>query len=289
MQQQQSATANAQTILAVDVGNTITRFGVLTIQHATTTQQIKPLLQGSCELSTPSRLTADDARIQLQQALSLLPGNALAGCILSCVVPTLAQPWRTALAQISPTRPLVVGPGLKSGIRMRFDDPSEVGADRVADVVAARHSYQTPVVVVDLGTTTNLEIIDKNGTFIGGVIAPGIELGARSLSQAAARLPEIELQAPQEVIGRNTQAAMRSGVVLGEAARVDGLLEAVIAELGNTDTVTIVVTGTYAQEMACLVHHDVIVDETLILRGLALLWHNNRPKRREDSCPTSSI
>lgn len=82
---------------------------------------------------------------------------------------------------------------------------------------------------------------------------------------------------------------MRSGVVLGEAARVDGLLDAVIAELGNTDTVTIVVTGTYAQEMACLVHHDVIVDETLILRGLALLWHNNRPKRREDSCPTSSI
>ena len=296
MQQQQSqkkqpGTTNAQAILAVDVGNTITRVGILTFQNNPSTQKCEPVLRGSCELSTPSRLTADDARIQLEQARSLLPADALIGSILSCVVPTLAQPWRDALAHASSSRPLVVGPGLKSGMRMRFDDPSEVGADRVADAVAARHTYQAPVVVVDLGTTTNLEIIDKSGAFIGGVIAPGIELGARSLSQAAARLPEIELLAPREVIGRNTQAAMRSGVVLGEAARVDGLLDAVIAEMGNNDEnndeVTIVMTGTHAHEMARLVRHNVVVDETLILRGLALLWKNNQPKRKEDTCQSS--
>lgn len=285
MQQSPSVTTDkAQAILAVDVGNTITRVGVLTFESVAPNQQAKPLLRGVCELSTPSRLTPDDARIQLEQARSLLPNDALIGSILSCVVPTLVQPWRSALTHISPTRPLVVGPGLKSGIRMRFDDPSEVGADRVADVVAARHTYQTPIVVVDLGTTTNLEVIDKNGSFIGGVIAPGIELGARSLSQAAARLPEIELRAPREVIGHNTQAAMQSGVVLGEAARLDGLIDAVIAELGNTDTVSVVITGTHAYEMARLVRHNVIVDETLILRGLALLWNNNQPKRKEGSC-----
>ena len=168
----------------------------------------------------------------------------------------------------------MVGPGLKTGLKMRYDDPSEVGADRVADVVAARAEYGAPAVVVDLGTTTNFEVLDADGAFAGGIIAPGLALGARSLSEAAARLPMIELRAPASVIGRNTRAAMQSGVVLGEVARIDGLLDAVMGELGAD--VPVVMTGDGAGAMAALLRHEATVDDTLTLRGLWHLWCANR-------------
>ena len=159
---------------------------------------------------------------------------------------------------------------------MHYDDPAEVGADRVADVVAARDAYGSPVVVVDLGTTTNIEVVDADGAFLGGVIAPGVALGARSLAEAAARLPMIELRAPERAIGRNTRDAMRSGVVLGEVARIDGLLDAVTAELAGGADAPVVLTGTGAAAMAALLRHKTSVDDTLTLRGLWLLWRANR-------------
>lgn len=196
-------------------------------------------------------------------------------CILSCVVPSLTDTWRQTLAALCDRRPLVVGPGLKTGVQMRYDDPSEVGPDRIADVVAARAAYGAPAVVVDLGTTTNFEIIDERGAFAGGIIAPGVALGARSLAAAAARLPIIELRAPTCVIGRNTRAAMQSGVVFGEVARIDGLLDAAIAEAGLADP-AVIVTGEGAATIAALLRRDATVDDTLTLRGLALLWAANR-------------
>ena len=165
---------------------------------------------------------------------------------------------------------------------MRIDDPSEVGDDRVADAVAARDAYGSPVVVVDLGTTTNIEVIDGDGAFAGGVIAPGVALGARSLAAAAARLPVIELRAPASVIGRNTRAAMQSGVVLGEVARVDGLLDAVMAELGQEAPVAI--TGDGASGLAPLLAHAVVVDNTLTLRGLYRIWAHGAVPRSRKRC-----
>lgn len=272
MRQGGSGTGRGGRVLAVDVGNTSTRVGLLEAYGP----DGSPEVLGSCELSTPARLTADDARVRLAQARSLLPACQADGAILSCVVPTLTRPWREALAGASAGRPLVVGPGLRSGMPMRLDDPSEAGSDRVADAVAARDAYGAPVVVVDLGTTTNIEVVDATGALAGGVIAPGVELGARSLAAAAARLPVIELRAPESAIGRNTRAAMRSGVVLGEAARIDGLLDAVLAELGGGDGVPVVVTGDDAADVAALLRHETVVDEALVLRGLALLWRSNR-------------
>lgn len=258
-------------ILTVDVGNTTTRFGLFGADDASCE------LVGSCEFTTLQPLTCDEARIQIAQARSLLPSADVAGAILSCVVPSITETWRQALASVSAGRPLVVGPGLKSGIPMRFDDPSEVGPDRIADVVAARAVYGAPLIVVDLGTTTNFEAIDAQGAFAGGIIAPGVALGARSLAQAAARLPMIELRAPRQVIGRNTRAAMQSGVVLGEVARIDGLLDAMARELAPGDAqVPVVITGEGAATVAALLHHDATVDDTLTLRGLALLWQRNR-------------
>lgn len=250
-------------VLAVDVGNTSTGLGVF----------VGGELVGSCELTTPERLTADEARMQARQALAMMGAALPAGAILACVVPSLAGVWAEALTACCGSRALVVGPGLKTGVRMRYDDPAEVGADRVADVVAAREAYGAPVVVVDLGTTTNFEVIDESGAFAGGIIAPGAALGARSLARAAARLPMVELRAPASVIGKSTRAAMQSGIVLGEVARIDGLLDAIMAELGYEARV--VVTGRDASAMAALLRREAVVDETLTLRGLSLIWQRN--------------
>lgn len=259
-----SEPSTASCLLAVDVGNTVTKFGVFAADE----------LAGTWEVTTSERCTADEAWAQAARAIDMLGAPEPASAILSCVVPSLAEVWRSALGKLCGARPYVVGPGLKTGIRMRYDDPSEVGSDRVADAVAARETYGVPVVVVDLGTTTNIEVVDESGAFAGGIIAPGVALGARSLTAAAARLPMIELRAPERVIGRSTRSAMQSGVVLGEAARIDGLLDAVMDELG-TDA-PVVMTGDGAAQVAALISHDAVVDETLTLRGLHHIWLRNR-------------
>lgn len=252
-----------KSLLAVDVGNTHTRLGLFSAGE----------LVGTWELTTHERLTADEARMQLSQVAALMGATLPDEAMLACVVPVLTDVWRRALAAFCPGRVYVVGPGLKSGVRMRYDDPSEVGADRIADVVAARTGYGAPAVVVDLGTTTNFEVIDATGAFMGGIIAPGVALGARSLAAAAARLPMVELRAPASVIGRNTRAAMQSGVVLGEVARIDGLLDAIFGELG--EQAPVVITGDGAEAMAALLRHEVTVDDTLTLRGLWEIWRLN--------------
>lgn len=256
-------------LIVADVGNSETGFGLFR----------EGRLVGQRTLTTARHVTTDEAEMCLREVLAFLdvPGP-VGGAILSCVVPTLTDTWRMALGRVCESRPLVVGPGLKTGLRMRYNDPSEVGPDRIADVVAAREAYGTPVVVVDLGTTTNIEAVDGEGAFLGGIIAPGMRLGLRAVSDAAARLPLVEIAAPRHPIGRSTQEAMQSGIVLGEAARIDGLLGAVTAELGQE--APIVLTGDDAPSMAGLLQHEVRVDETLTLRGLALLWQRNRRPRR---------
>ena len=221
-------------ILTVDVGNTFIRFGLFAEDSAAA--QECPL--ATCEITTPSSITADEARMRLAQVMAALAADAgmpgalvPTAAVLSCVVPALERPWKTALSRTCTGRVLTVGPGLKTGMPVHYDDPAEIGPDRIADAVAARAVYGSPCIVIDLGTTTNIEAIDARGTFVGGVIAPGLALGARSLSAAAARLPQVEPSAPTHVIGRNTREAMRSGVVLGEVARIDGMLDMVLAEM----------------------------------------------------------
>lgn len=265
-------------VLAVDVGNTSTRFGLF----------VDGALGDTWEASTPERLTVDEARCavgaflgdRVRRASAAGGAGGLpvapADAVLSCVVPDFVEVWTQALRAECGRRPLVVGPGLKTGVRMRYSDPAEIGPDRIADLVAALAEFTGPLVVVDLGTTTNLEVVDADGVFVGGIIAPGLALGARSLANAAARLPVVELKAPQSVIGKNTREAMQAGVVMGEVARLDGLLDLVEAELGSTPTV--VVTGTHAAALAALLRHDAQADDTLTLRGLHKLYEANRKK-----------
>ena len=265
-------------ILTVDVGNTFIRFGLFAEDSAAA--QECPL--ATCEITTPSSITADEARMRLAQVMAALAADAgmpgalvPAAAVLSCVVPALERPWKAALFRTC----------LKTGMPVRYDDPAEIGPDRIADAVAARAVYGSPCIVIDLGTTTNIEVIDARGTFVGGVIAPGLALGARSLSAAAARLPQVEPSAPTHVIGRNTREAMRSGVVLGEVARIDGMLDMVLAEMRATKAsgegdVPIVITGDDAEALAALVGHSLTVDDALTLRGLAELYRINQKPRR---------
>lgn len=257
-------------VLTVDVGNTLTRFGLFQGQN----------LLATWEVTTSSRMTSDEARLALTGFFGTLGTNApnaqSCGSILSSVVPSLTDPWTVALRATCGRRPLVVGPGLKTGIKMHYKDPSEVGSDRVADLVAARERYGGPLVVVDLGTTTNFEVIDADGAFAGGLIAPGLALAARAVADAAARLPAIEVKAPSSVIGKSTREAMQAGVVMGEVARIDGLIDMIWRELGCKTRV--VITGTDANTLCALLAHEATVDDTLILDGLRLIYEVNQRK-----------
>ncbi len=274
-------------VLAVDVGNTVTRFGLLAGGE----------LAASWEFTTPGAMTADEARLHIANFLFMLeheghagdrgfhgrsaPGDAAcvgpvaspADAILSSVVPDLTDVWVRALSIECGRKPFVVGPGLKTGLKMHYNDPSEVGSDRVATLVAARETYGYPLIVVDFGTTTNFDVLDADGAFAGGVIAPGIALAARALAQAAARLPVIEIKVPASVIGKSTREAMQAGVVLGEVARIDGLVDAIWAELGCTTKV--VATGAQAAAVAALSQRIESADESLVLRGLGMLYALN--------------
>ncbi|WP_241156582.1 MULTISPECIES: type III pantothenate kinase [unclassified Adlercreutzia] len=195
--------------------------------------------------------------------------------IVSSVVPPLTDVWVEAASRLCGRAPLVVGPGLKTGLKMSYSDPGEVGADRVADMVAAKELYGAPAVVVDLGTTTNIEVLDARSAFAGGIIAPGLRLSAEALATAAARLPMVEVKAPASVVGRSTREAMQAGIVMGEVARIDGLIDMVWAEMGCERT-TVVLSGRDAGALGALMRHDVVVEPALTLKGLVLLHAANR-------------
>ena len=263
-------------VLLADVGNTETRLGL----------SLNGELAATWAATTPAHLTADEAYLTLRGLLGLHASECggappqPSGAIVASVVPDLTEPWARALQRACGRRALVVGPGLKTGLKMRYNDPAEIGADRIADLVAARALYGAPCVVVDWGTTTNFEAIDCDGAFLGGAIAPGLRLSVASLSQAAARLSMVEVKAPPSVIGRNTREAMQSGAVLGEAARVDGMIDLIWEELGYETPVA--ASGRDAAGMAVLMRHAVRVEENLTLRGLCLLYGMNakRPAAR---------
>ena len=260
-------------ILVVDVGNTVTKFGVAEGEQLLTTW----------EVTTSRAQTADEAWFLLAGYLDFQPaGNCDREVpwpqdgIVSSVVPALTPAWTQAVARLTGKRPLVVGPGLKTGLKMDYNDPAEVGADRVADMVAAREKYGFPVVVVDLGTSTNIEVMNDRGEFAGGIIAPGLRISAQALSDRAARLPSVDIKAPSRVIGKSTREAMQSGIIMGEVARVDGLIDMVWRELGYETPV--IMYGPDAAAMSRLMAHETQVDDTLTLSGLLWLYQHNRSK-----------
>ncbi len=262
---QAQAVRGPEHVLVLDVGNSVTNMGVALGEE----------LVCSWQVTTPERLTPDEALMCIESYLRVRAGNvAVRDAIIASVVPSLTDAWVEALRTLCGQRPLVVGPGLKSGLKLHLQNPADLGADRVADCVAAKQLYGYPLIVVDFGTATTLEVIDEAGVVQGGVILPGLRLAVRALADAAAQLPVIDLRAPKNVIGKTTRDAMQSGIVIGEMKRIDGLVDAVWEELGYKTRV--VATGDDAHAMAALSKRIDTADEWLTLKGLAVLRKKNR-------------
>jgi type III pantothenate kinase len=252
-------------LLATDVGNTQTVIGLFEGDR----------LLSSWRIATNSRSTTDELHVVVHQLfqLSRLDEGALDGLALASVVPELSTTW-VSLAERMGLDLLVVTPEAVPFLPIRYDNPSEIGADRLADAVAARKHYGAPVVVVDLGTATNIEVIDAQGAFVGGIIAPGLLTSAEALFSGAARLARVDLKSPDAVIGTNTRAAVQSGLLFGEADRIDGLIGRIFDELGYTATV--VGTGGLASRMLPLSRTIDRLDVNLTLEGLRLIYRHNR-------------
>lgn len=253
-------------LLAVDIGNTQTVVGVYRDSS----------LAAMWRLSTTPSHTADEVRsflAPLFQQGNLSPED-IGHAILASVVPPLTGEWRRAIREAFSVEALSCTAALAEGLfEADYPNPQEIGADRVADAVAAKALYGAPVVVVDFGTATNIEVVDDRGRFVGGIIAPGLQTGAQTLFQRGAQLPSIELLPPDRVVGRSTVEAMRSGIVLGEVERVDGLLRRIFAELGLTSA-TVVATGGLAGAIAPVSQFITETNPQLTLEGLRLIAEN---------------
>jgi type III pantothenate kinase len=247
-------------LLAIDVGNTQTALGLFEGGS----------LAKSWRLATEPQRTGDELGIFLGGLLEL---SALDGICMASTVPTLIRSYEDLAAQVG-ARLLVIGPGTRTGIAIRYDDPREVGPDRIANAVSARERYGAPSVVVDFGTSTNFDVVSAGGEYVGGVLAPGIEVSMNALFERAARLVKVDFVAPETAIGKTTESALRSGLVYGFAGQVDGIVERIRAELQAPEA-PVIATGGLADLIAP--HSATIsrVDPFLTLEGIRVVWELN--------------
>lgn len=219
--------------------------------------------------------TSDQYCAELKTMLSLFDvmPEQIDGSIVSSVVPPVLNSFKTAIRKLTGKSCLVVGPGIRTGLNIRMDNPAEIGSDLIVAAVAAIHEYGAPLLLVDMGTATTITAIDADGVYVGGCICPGLKISMEALTGRTAQLPGISLDEPQRAIGKNTRDAMRSGIMLGAAAMLDGLLDRMEAELGVS--VKVVATGGIAKFVIPLCRRELIYDRSLMLKGLNLLYSRN--------------
>ena len=256
-------------ILAIDIGNTNIVLGCM--------EGTRILVEA--RMATDLLKTSDQYCVELKNLLNLyevaLP--AIEGVIISSVVPPVLNSCKAAVRKLTGKTPLVVGPGIKTGLNIQMENPAQIGSDLIVAAVAALSRFTPPLIIVDMGTATTMTAIDKTGTYVGGCISPGPKLSAESLSTRTAQLPAISLEAPKRAIAKNTVDAMRSGVMLGSACMVDGMIARMEEELG--EPATIVATGGIARFVLPMCRHEIAYDRDLLLKGLAILYENNRKEK----------
>jgi type III pantothenate kinase len=253
-------------LLAVDVGNTQTAFGVFDGTE----------LRERWRVATEAERTADEIGALVDRLLELrdLDFEQIDGVCLSSTVPVLVREYEGFATRYVQAPIFVVGPGVKTGIQLLYDNPHELGPDRIVNAIAGRERYGAPCIVVDFGTSTNFDAVSAAGEYVGGVLAPGIEISMEALFARAARLVKVDFAEPASAIGRSTVSALQSGVVFGFAGQVDGIVGRMRAELG--DSARVIATGGLASLIAPHSATIELVDLDLTLEGLRLVWERNR-------------
>ena len=253
-------------ILGIDVGNSNIVLGCIEDGVITNTVRIR----------TEAGQTAAEYGIKLKQLLDFfgIDSKGFEGAILSSVVPTVTNPLKQAVEWLTGVKCLLVGPGIKTGMNVRIDDPGTLVCDLVVGGVAAIHEYGAPVIVMDLGTAPTITLIDEQCAFRGGAILPGVKLGYRALAAGTSLLPDISITPPNKCIATNTVDCMRSGAVFGTAAMIDGMVERMETELGRL--CAIVATGGIAKHIVPYCRREIVCDNELLLKGLWVLWQKNR-------------
>jgi type III pantothenate kinase len=252
-------------ILAIDIGNTNITIGGFYGEE----------MRFVARISTDATKTADEYSSQILHMLSLygLDRAEVCGAIISSVVPPLTAIMSKAIKTVYGVESLLVGPGIKTGISIHCDNPASVGADLICACVAAHYLHGSPSLIIDMGTATKMMVVDKSGAVIGVSIMPGVMMGLLGLSSGTAQLPQVSLDAPSRVIGKNTADCMKSGAIYGNAAMLDGMIDRFNEEYG--EPLPVIATGGYSHAIIKHCKHKIELDDDLVLRGLHIIYKKN--------------
>ena len=252
-------------LLAIDIGNTNILIGGIRDDQ----------IVFKARIATDRTRTSDQYGVEIKNMIEAFGGHLseITDCIISSVVPPVFNSVRTGVIKIIGKQPMVVGPGLKTGLNIHVDVPSQVGSDRIVIAVAALAEYKAPLILIDMGTATTIEVVEPENVYLGGVIFPGVRVSLDALTSRAAQLTGISLDQPRQVIGKNTVDCMRSGTMYGNAAMIDGLVDRIEEELGHSST--LIATGGLAQFITPLCKREIIVEKDLLLKGLNIIYKKN--------------
>lgn len=252
-------------ILALDIGNTNIVIGCMEKDRAYFVERV----------STNSSKTELEYVVDFKTLLDLyqIKMENITGCIVASVVPPLNNIVTAALKKLLHVSPLLVGPGIKTGLNILMDNPGQLGSDLVVNAVAGLHYYGAPIIMIDMGTATTISVVDNRKNYIGGMILPGVRVSLDSLVNRTSQLPRISLEAPKKIIGKNTIDCMKSGIIMGQASCIDGMIERIWDELGYQAQV--VATGGLAGCIVPYCKKKIVYDNELTLKGLEIIYRKN--------------
>ena len=253
-------------ILVIDIGNTNIVAGCV---------EGKEILFRE-RLSTAHRATMLEYSVLFKTAFEMngIDYGKIEGAIISSVVPSVTNIIKEAISKLCGVTPMIVGPGVKTGISIVIDNPAQLGSDLVVDAVASVEEYSVPQIVIDMGTATTISAIDKNKQFLGGAILPGVAVSHDALIGRTSQLPKVAFEKPKKIIGSNTIDSIKSGILYGNAGAIEGIVERFEEELG--EKCTVIATGGLSKVIVPLCKREIIVDEDLLLKGLMLIYEKNK-------------